>query len=1454
MAGSPVVEIQGLGAVRGSNKNGVNRYYGVPYAKPVVRWRPPVALDVKDRWDEVRDASSFGPMCPQPRGALNGGPFTGIHCPSSEEHCLNMNIYVPGCVKGPGQKLPVMVWVHGGSFRDGSASADCYEGTNMTQYAAQLGYPIVLVGINYRVNVFGFFASGDLEADVHKDANLSPDQKCVGNWGLLDQKIAFEWVSICFQLAWAFAERFGMQIRKHIGNFGGDPSNVTAFGESAGSITLNHHLLIRAHHGIFDRIIMQSGTTSTTVPAIPSSENYERQYHLLLEHLGIDDGPSSTAESRIEALRKVDAETLAQAAGQLPLVFAPTLDGVVIQEDNRIRWRNIANWDPNIRGVMLGTTKDEGTLFTAKTQSANVERYNSLVSRLIPQSLHERFKKTYRPPTNDDEAKTAADRFWGDAWFRTYTRLFAQFLAKNLESKVYYYNFNYPMKSTEYWGLDIHHAIELPFLFLRRDYLTPEEQRMGETLVESWVKFAYGKDLKQERPEGVAWPPYSDHFPVMIFDTHGANARIDAWDQENLDLWIAVEDEGLKTYLCRRPSQCPRKWLFRQLSVSASVKNKKPDSTAALTGDQETVTGHDTVAEGKTAEADARTEENTQDTKTRRGRKGTKQATLHRYRPVIPETFLKTNLLRHEQLEGSFLSEYRVPPSVVQEVLYTARGSLVPSAVTTEHMVARTCHLLLNSDKEGTTYMLDALVKDVAKDLGADILTVDLQDLMLLTTNVFTPRSIVNPWPFYGGLDAFNSDNAMLSARIDNEDGGIAEETLSTTIGDDYFADENEYSYFQPGRVNAPIRGKLVYTKSDLDWLARTASKLDRFFTALLTASPRSSLPVQSSSLSTSPTTNANVSSLTRPKILYVREIGEIVQSHLGTVIIASMVEAVQRAKRKGHQLIILASQTPPPASASTRGENNATSKTVVTQLSELTSPQNSLHSTIPTFATIHIPCAPTALDANYEQDDQTKAASSLLDRDIRSRIQEINGRNVQLVTIHKGFSLPQDLPLQEALACIPDVDTKVWDFARIHRLIVNALGYAAKEAREQNTKLKLAKTHFQQAYTVISQNATEHTKLVGIPDLTRQKASLDAASLSQWLQHLKEGCDRYEMKLLPRIINPATMTVTLDEVRVKPATVDALYNIITLPLLQPDLFRYGVLARHFIPGVLLFGPPGTGKTMLAKAVAKESGSSMIEVRASEVYDMYIGEGEKNVRAIFSLARKLAPCVVFVDEVDFLFNTRRSDNASSTAHREVINQFMVEWDGLSSQNQGVLLMAATNRPFDLDDAVLRRMPRRILVDLPSLEDRKHILQTHLKDEDIDISLDDLAQRTEHFSGSDLKNLCVAAALSAVREQTGDRKAFQQVLEPASHLPKRILRSHHFSQALSQITPSSSDDMASIVALRKWDEQYGDGAKPKKKPAIGFGANQSITMPAPNPSQRLEAVALRHKEWSHINDM
>ncbi|KAI8905176.1 P-loop containing nucleoside triphosphate hydrolase protein [Gorgonomyces haynaldii] len=307
------------------------------------------------------------------------------------------------------------------------------------------------------------------------------------------------------------------------------------------------------------------------------------------------------------------------------------------------------------------------------------------------------------------------------------------------------------------------------------------------------------------------------------------------------------------------------------------------------------------------------------------------------------------------------------------------------------------------------------------------------------------------------------------------------------------------------------------------------------------------------------------------------------------------------------------------------------------------------------------------------------------------------------------------------------------------------------------------------------------------------------------------------------------------------PQTKQVLQSLVTLPLLRPELFKQGVLGRSSINGVLLFGPPGTGKTMLAKAIAKSSGAKFMSVALSDIFEKYVGEGEKNVKAIFTLARKISPCIVFIDEVDALFSARRTNDSNST-RREIMNEFMAEWDGLTSNNNGIIVLGATNRPFDLDDAILRRMPRRVLIDLPTEEARLKILQVHLQGEQVspDLNLQDLAKRTNLYSGSDLKNLCVAAALQRVkldilrsfkskdgslneqdvREQVNQIQDWSSMDLQGLEIKTTDLDHYHFEQAMKEITPSLTDEMNSLVELRKWNTQFGDAQK-QKKTAWGF---------------------------------
>ncbi|XP_057422659.1 uncharacterized protein LOC130716674 isoform X2 [Lotus japonicus] len=232
---------------------------------------------------------------------------------------------------------------------------------------------------------------------------------------------------------------------------------------------------------------------------------------------------------------------------------------------------------------------------------------------------------------------------------------------------------------------------------------------------------------------------------------------------------------------------------------------------------------------------------------------------------------------------------------------------------------------------------------------------------------------------------------------------------------------------------------------------------------------------------------------------------------------------------------------------------------------------------------------------------------------------------------------------------------------------------------------------------------------------------------------------NEFEKKLLGDVIPPADIGVTFDDIGALEKVKDTLKELVMLPLKRPELFCKGQLTKP-CKGILLFGPPGTGKTMLAKAVATEAGANFINISMSSITSKWFGEGEKYVKAVFSLASKISPSVIFVDEVDSMLG-RRENPGEHEAMRKMKNEFMVNWDGLRTKDkERVLVLAATNRPFDLDEAVIRRLPRRLMVNLPDAPNREKILRVILEKEDLapDVDLEAVANMTDGYSGSDLK--------------------------------------------------------------------------------------------------------------------
>ncbi|KAM7484824.1 hypothetical protein LguiA_000833 [Lonicera macranthoides] len=322
----------------------------------------------------------------------------------------------------------------------------------------------------------------------------------------------------------------------------------------------------------------------------------------------------------------------------------------------------------------------------------------------------------------------------------------------------------------------------------------------------------------------------------------------------------------------------------------------------------------------------------------------------------------------------------------------------------------------------------------------------------------------------------------------------------------------------------------------------------------------------------------------------------------------------------------------------------------------------------------------------------------------------------------------------------------------------------------------------------------------------------------SQNLKNLAK--DEYETNFVSAVVPPGEIGVKFDNIGALEDVKRALNELVILPMRRPELFSRGNLLRP-CKGILLFGPPGTGKTLLAKALATEAGANFISITGSTLTSKWFGDAEKLTKALFSFASKLAPVIIFVDEVDSLLGAR-GGAFEHEATRRMRNEFMAAWDGLRSKDsQRILILGATNRPFDLDDAVIRRLPRRIYVDLPDADNRLKILKIFLDQENIEpgFQLDNLANATEGYSGSDLKNLCIAAAYRPVQELLEDEKKRDTNGVPPVLRPLNL---DDFIQSKAKVGPSVAYDATSMNELRKWNEQYGEGGSRRKSP-FGFGS-------------------------------
>ncbi|RDW90369.1 ATP-binding protein [Aspergillus mulundensis] len=770
---------------------------------------------------------------------------------------------------------------------------------------------------------------------------------------------------------------------------------------------------------------------------------------------------------------------------------------------------------------------------------------------------------------------------------------------------------------------------------------------------------------------------------------------------------------------------------------------------------------------------------------------------------------------------GQPLSEHRyaLTDALWEELCASARAGLrLPPAKYATEPSALKSHLVLHYPGTGGILFLDAVVKRLAGELNTDLVTLNAQDIAqlcieqdltdtgrtspirLLGYEVFRPSISDSSRESGEGAneeDEGEADGVVLPRSIRGPRGRISPMGISQflTIG----------SPRESGDIPLPSLKSLVAAFSPSDSSSGSASSRPSFDRSeerrLQLLHKLLSGPGKSSGQSATPPAVDQEApgdfvnpqpEQARDIIVQVQDYGDIQSTREGARFLNLLQEVIQDRRKDGHRVLFIgtAAQDVPPDSDSSRLLQNAFDD----QFSQM------------------VVVTPAM---------KTEARERTFAEDLKKRTLDINIRHIQSMlrtrleeqpSAVKDDVLQTSWSLDAPLLKESGLDERYWSYNQVHWVATLALGSLRPDEA-------FGFEHIKRGLEMLQK--TEHIRDEWLQERSpKVKSAGTENNRERLISSLRKTCNSHEKKLLNGVVDAKSIRTTFADVHVPPETIDALKTLTSLSLIRPEAFTYGVLATDKIPGLLLYGPPGTGKTLLAKAVARESGATVLEVSGSEVYDMYVGEGEKNVKAIFTLARKLNPCVVFIDEADAIFCSR-TGASSRTSHRELINQFLREWDGMNDLS--TFIMVATNRPFDLDDAVLRRLPRRLLVDLPIEQDRLAILKIHLKEEALDASVDlaELARRTPLYSGSDLKNLCVAAALACVREEnalaqqhTGD--------EPYQYPARRTLTWAHFTRGMEEISASISEDMSSLSAIRKFDEQYGDRkGRRKKSPGWGF---------------------------------
>jgi len=302
-------------------------------------------------------------------------------------------------------------------------------------------------------------------------------------------------------------------------------------------------------------------------------------------------------------------------------------------------------------------------------------------------------------------------------------------------------------------------------------------------------------------------------------------------------------------------------------------------------------------------------------------------------------------------------------------------------------------------------------------------------------------------------------------------------------------------------------------------------------------------------------------------------------------------------------------------------------------------------------------------------------------------------------------------------------------------------------------------------------------------------------------------GVDKDLIDMLERDIVQKDPNIHWDDIADLNEAKRLLEEAVVLPMLMPDFFK-GI--RRPWRGVLMVGPPGTGKTMLAKAVATECGTTFFNVSSSTLTSKYRGESEKLVRILFEMARFYAPSTIFIDEIDSLCS-RRGSESEHEASRRVKSELLVQMDGMASITEEpgkvVMVLAATNFPWDIDEALRRRLEKRIYIPLPTEEGREALLKINLKEVKVaeDVELNFIAKKLGGYSGADITNVCRDASMMSMRRKIAGLRPSEIRNLDRDELDLPVTK-RDFIEAISKCNKSVSKE--DLDKYEKWMEEFG----------------------------------------------